>query len=443
MSYRLQIIDLFGRTNINKWYSFLQKSQYWSISEQEAYQNEKLQQLVKHAFEQVPYYKKLFKELHLSPADIRCKEDLQKLPVIRRSDLQQNYLALMAGNHESYHSQYRSTGGTTGIPTKYLSDMNSWSLHWALKYRGWEWSTYNIGDKVAIFGGASLIPDEKTSLSRKIWNQINQFYPMPSTHLSENDLEGHASVIKQHNIKCLRGYPSSIAMFANFCRENNIVINIDSVITTAEVLLPNYKAGIVSAFNPVIIDSYGCADAGGNANTCIHDKGFHVSVESAVWEVCNANGFPVDLNEKGEVTLTSLSNYAMPLLRYQPGDVIINNFDESVCSCGCTLPRIKNIVGRTTDVIRFSNGRSLSGPALTVLFSKFSLNKYQVIQNSENSVDINLIPGTQFDQKQYNRILELMKHHCGAGIEIFIYKVDNIPTPYSGKHRFIINNTLK
>jgi phenylacetate-CoA ligase len=139
MNKRLKIIDLIGRTKINEWYKFLQKSQYWSKTEQDAYQNDRLQHLIWHVYKNVPYYKDLFKSLNLTPKDFKTKDDLQKLPVIRRSDLQQNYENLKASNHKYYNSKFMSSGGTTtGEPVRYLSDINTWSLHWALKYRSWE-----------------------------------------------------------------------------------------------------------------------------------------------------------------------------------------------------------------------------------------------------------------------------------------------------------------
>ncbi|MGK0448984.1 MAG: phenylacetate-CoA ligase [Polaribacter sp.] len=442
MNKRLKIIDLIGRTKINEWYKFLQKSQYWSKTEQDAYQNDRLQHLIWHVYKNVPYYKDLFKSLNLTPKDFKTKDDLQKLPVIRRSDLQQNYENLKASNHKYYNSKFMSSGGTTtGEPVRYLSDINTWSLHWALKYRSWETGSYKIGDKLGIMGGASVIPKRKT-LKRIIWNKLNNYHMMPSSHMTEEILNNFVSIIKDNNIKHLRGYPSSIAYFSKYCTKNNIELEIKSVITTAEVLQPVYKEEIKQAFNSIIIDSYGCADGDGNANTGPCDCGFHVSFQSAIWEVCTPKGVPVKKNEPGEVTLTSLTNYAMPLLRYQPGDVIENTFNYNKCSCGSSLPRIKSILGRTADILRFQNGRSLGGPAFTLIFSRFSLVKWQMVQNNMDSVDVNIIPAKDFNSVQEQEMSKLMHYHCGEGVSIRINKVDEIKLPQSGKQRIIINNTL-
>ena len=439
---RLKIIDLLGKTNIRNWYNFLQKSQYWSKEKQQIYQEEKLCLLVEHAYKYVPYYQKLFKRLKLKPCDIQTITDLQQLPVITRKILQKNYHELMASNHEEFNSQYRSTGGTTGMPVKYLSDYNTWSLHWALKYRAWEMSPYKIGEKVAIIGGASVVP-EKTSMKRLIWNIVNSFEIFSSVSMTHSSIQQFIERIIRKRIKHIRGYASPIFLFAEYCLENKIDLKITSVITTAEVLQPYHKQIIIKAFNPVIIDSYGCADGGGNANTCKHDNGFHISIESAIWEVCDNSSSPALPNEMGELTLTSLTNYAMPLLRYQPGDVIKNFINTEICLCGRTLPRIERIVGKNTDILKFSNGRMLGGPSFPQLFRLFPLQQWQLVQNEMNSIDVNLIILDDFIISHKNKITELMEHHCGVGVKVRINLVNKIPIPISGKQRVIINKTLR
>jgi phenylacetate-CoA ligase len=441
MNITLKLIDLLGRTQINKWYKFIKKSQFWSEAEQIDYQTKQLKLIVEHAYQNVPYYRQLFKKLNLTPKDIQSKDDLVKIPIITRKILQDNYQELIADNHKQFKSQNRSTGGTTGEPVRYLSDINSWSLHWALKYRAWEWGGYKIGDNVGVMGGASVIPS-KVTRSRKVWNRLNRLYPMPTGHMTNEIYKGFISKIRFEEIKCLRGYPSSIAEFARYCKEMKIDLDVQSIITTAEVLQPAYKEEIKKTFRAVIIDSYGCADGGGNANTCASDCGFHVSFESAIWEVCTPEGIPVKKNDPGEVTLTSLTNYAMPLLRYQPGDVIENTFDYNKCSCGSSLPRIKSILGRTIDILHFQNGRSLGGPAFTLFFRHFPLVKWQMVQNDMESLDVNIIPASDFNAVHEQEISKLMHYHCGEGVSIRINKVDEIKIPQSGKQRIIINNTL-
>ncbi len=441
MNIRPLLIDILGNTNIRSWKKMLNESQYWSIDKQKDYQEIQLRNLVRHAYKNVPYYQSLFSKLKLKPEDIQSIEDLKKLPILTKGIIKENFNELTAVNYKKFNPQLRKTGGTTGVPFKHFSDINSWNMHWALKYRAWEWGGYKHGSPIGILGGASIIPDKTVGVKRRVWNFLNDFYPLPASNVSENELFDFVDKIKKNKISFLRGYPSSIATLAQFCIDNKIEVNLKSVFTTAEVLREEYKEIIKSAFNCLIIDTYGCADGGGNANTCAHNNEFHVSIEASIWEVCDEIGILTSEMEVGEVTLTSLTNYSMPLFRYQPGDLIENSFNYNVCSCGCTLPRIKKIFGRSTDILKFGNGRSLGGPAFTLLFRDFPILKYQLIQNKMLAIDVNIVPSDNFTMVHENKIRKLMSHHCGEEVEITINKMDNIPLPVSGKHRFIINNT--
>src|SRR5690625_605789 len=440
---RLKLIDLLGASNISNWDRFVNESQYWPSSLIQDYQNNNLQKLIDHAFNSVPYYKKIFNKLGNTSNDFHSVNDLRKLPILKREDLIGNYEVLKSNHHKDLKPQYRSTGGTTGAPANYLSDINSWSLHWALKKRAWQWGGHKLGAPIGLLGGASIIPDRKPGVKRKVWNMLNGFYSMPSSQLNNEKMSDFVEIIQKNKIRFLRGYPSSIATLADFCLENKYKLDIKSVFTTAEVLQPVYKEKIKQAFGCTIIDTYGCADGGGNANTCEYDNGFHISWEASIWEVCDENGNSVPEGEIGELTLTSLTNLAMPLIRYQPGDLIENRFIYDTCKCGRTMPRIKKIIGRTTDILKFSNGNSLGGPALTLLFREFPIINYQLVQNTLTSLDVNIIPSDEFNTEHRKKIERILKHHCGEDIMINIDHIKQIAQPVSGKHRFIINNTLQ
>jgi phenylacetate-CoA ligase len=440
MNYRRRVIDLLGGLKISKELKFVSESQYWSKDKQKDYQQERLKSLIIHAYNNVPYYTAIFNELKLKPYDINCINDLQKLPVLTKEIIKKNFSRLQAIDNKKFFPQLRKTGGTTGVPLIHYSDAKSWNLHWALKYRAWSWGGYSNGDPIGVLGGSSIIPDKKIGLKRYVWNKLNNFYPLSASSVSDVKLLEFVNTIDRKGIKTLRGYPSSIANFAEYCINNNKKVKINLVITTAEVLRPEYKELIIQAFNCTIIDSYGCADGGGSANTCELSHGFHISIEASIWEVCDVHGDIVPEGVKGELTLTSLTNYAMPFIRYQPGDTIENTFNYKRCSCGRTAPRINKIEGRSTDILKFGNGKSLGGPALTLLFREFPLRKYQIVQNNINILVVNIIIDEGYTEQTRKNIREILEFHCGIGVRVTVNEVKEIPISESGKFRFIISN---
>lgn len=429
-----KITDFTQNTNINKWYEFVSQSQYWSKAEIEAYHNEKLRDLVLHSYQNSVFYKNLFDKQNLTPNDIKTVSDLNKLPVIRREDIIKNYSDLLVANYKSFSPQFRSTGGTTGTPLKYVSGLDSWSLGWALKFRSWEWAGYKFGDKVGLFGGASLIPNQSFNLNRFMWNKINRFYPFSVAHVDSSILDKYIDSIYKNNIKILRGYPSSINYFAKYCLENSISIDVKAVITTAEVLTSEYRENIEKAFNCKVFDTYGCADAGGNISECKAHH-LHISPEPSILELLNFR--EIDGQKKAqEMVFTNITNFAMPTIRYAPGDLAIA--DNSICSCGVNSSLVSEIVGRKTDILEFRNGRVLGGPALTLIFRKFNLENYQIVQNNLSEIDINIKPNKNYRSAEDEEIINIMRYHLGQEVTINLNHTDAFILPKSDKHRFII-----
>ena len=125
----------------------------------------------------------------------------------------------------------------------------------------------------------------------------------------------------------------------------------------------------------------------------------------------------------------------MPILRYAPGDLA----SIKPCSCGRETDRIKRIIGRTTERIKFFNGHVLAGPAFTLFFRTFSVKNYQLKQVAHDKLFVNLVRSEGFqDERDIPRIKENLSHHVGPGVSIEVKFMDSIETSKSGKHRFII-----
>ena len=97
-------------------YAFLQESQWWSREQLEEYQLEQLSKLLHHAYENVPYYRRIFDERGLKPKDIQDFKNLQQLPYLTKEIIQEKLPDLVARNYPDSKLQYVTTGGSTGIP---------------------------------------------------------------------------------------------------------------------------------------------------------------------------------------------------------------------------------------------------------------------------------------------------------------------------------------
>lgn len=122
--------DLFLNRNIANNFDFLQKSQWWSENELTNYQDEKLKLLIKHAYNNVPYYNTLLKNRKLTPIDFKTQKDLFKLPILTKDDLRNHFPnKIVAHNIPNKQLIFQGSSGSTGEPLHYYSTNESYSMN--------------------------------------------------------------------------------------------------------------------------------------------------------------------------------------------------------------------------------------------------------------------------------------------------------------------------
>lgn len=429
--------DLILGTSILQKLKMLEKTQWWPIGKLNELQNTRLQSLIKYAYENTKYYRRIFRERGLHYHDIKVVADLQKLPILTKNDIRQNFEDLLAKNNKVGKSILSATSGSTGEPLRYYTNKDAISISWASTFRAWEWGGWVIGDKRATLGGSSLIPHKEISLKNRLRAYLERNLLLPAISMDEAKMDVYTDKLSWYEPKILRGYPSAIYLLAKHIKKRNIDgVDVKAIFTTAEMLLPRHRELIEQVFHCKVFDNYGCRDGGGNANECAEHKGLHISLEQCVMEFVHS-GNPVKTGESGEIILTDLHNYAMPFIRYQVGDVGVPASEN--CECGRSLPLIEKIEGRTTDTIAFANGRTLSGPALTLIFKDCNIATYQVIQKSGLKLLIKIVKDKSYTVKDTEYLRQTLSGHLGPEIDVFIEFVDQLLVTNSGKHRFIIS----
>jgi len=430
--------EAFLGTRMLKYLKELEKTQWWSPERLRELQNDKLRALIKHAYENVPYYHRTFQEKGLTVNDIQAVGDLQKLPVLTKDIIRKNFSELLAKNSNKRRPFLNATGGSTGEPLKYYIDAEATSINWAGTFRGWKWAGYKLGDQRATLAGASLVPDKPPSLIKRLRWLGERDRPFSAVHIDNEKMALYADKISAFKPAFLRGYPSALYSFANYLRKNNLrSIKPKAIFTTAEMLLPHYREIIEGQFGCKVFDNYGCYDGGLQAMECTEHNGYHISVEKAVMEFVDKDRNPVHLGESGEILATDLHNYTMPFIRYAVGDM--GTLCSEQCPCGRRLPLMKSIEGRTSDIIVFSNGVTLSGPALTLMFKDCRIKQYQVIQEAKDKLVIKVIKAEKYSDSDTDHFLKIIRAHVGKNVIIEIQFIDDIPLTKAGKWKFIIS----
>ena len=423
----LPLADKIARTKIVSNYDTIKTLRGSDELEIRKWQNERLKELIDHAYNNTLYYRKLFDRLKLSPSDIKTIDDLVKIPPLTKEIIRANYSDLIPSNIDSIHYKRAQTGGSTAEPLRYRHDINSWSYCTANTFLNWGKIGYRLGDKYIALGSSSIIPDRKPSLRHKLFYRLKGKVSFSAIDMSPDVLNNLLTVIRKNKIRYIYGYATALYLFAKYCKESSINIPyIKGLISTSEVLLPEYKELIEETFNCPVLDAYGAGDGGITAFK-FDEEYFEVGYNCVIETDKLVN------DRSGELYLTDLLNLALPFIRYKVGD-------------GGELSRRDNyngqaldkLYGRIPNIIPLENGKTLIAPGFTVLFSGLEVKSYKIVKTGFNQLTIRIIKDTNYSSIDEETIRSSFAEHAGKDCEIIIEIVSKFNDKLSGKRDYFI-----
>ncbi|MBD3229031.1 MAG: hypothetical protein GF329_12650 [Candidatus Lokiarchaeota archaeon] len=428
-----------SHTNILKYFENLVQSQWYSNDKLKELQENKLRLIIKHSYNNIPYYHNLFKRLDLSPNDIKGFDDLNKIPILTKSEIQENYKKLINKNFKKEDFIQNSTSGSTGEPLEFLMDREMISWQKAIQLRAFKWADYYPWDKFAYFW--TFFPENDNNHGRifdPVYDKYNLILRLSCFNLTDETLENYYNQIINFNPKILLAIPNPLYFFSKFLDKKGYKIeNITSVITNAEMLLPFQRELIEEVFNCPVFDIYGAREVSLMIGECPEAHNKHYSMETAIMEIVK-DGESVENNEEGELIVTNLTNYAMPFIRYRVGDVAKRKAE--LCKCGRGLEVIDSLKGRIDDYLITRNGRFIPGIFFPAVFAYHKINgikQYQIIQKELEEIEILIVKTDKFKDSELIEFKNIIKKSLGD-IRININFVDEIPSK-SGKCRYTIS----
>ena len=419
-----------------KCFNSLMKSQYFKEEKLLRIQENGLRNIVKHAYETVPYYHKKFKEFNIKPSDIKTLKNIKKLPVLTRREVFDNFpMNIVSHSYVKTHKiglTLGFTGGSSGDPLKFYKDSLTMSMLLACQWRGWGYGGYELGDKIAYLGGHSLIPFQESSLKSrlnlKFASLIKRILPLSSYEMDKETMNNYIKRLRKYKPDIIVGYSSALKFLAGYMESKNIKdINPKSVHSTSEMLFPDQREVIEKNFNCELFDGYGTGEAIVSAFECEKHNGLHLTAETGITEIVD-----------GEVIVTSILNRATPFIRYKVGDR--SKFIDKKCSCGRSLPLIDHIKGRVGDFLIGRNNRRVATTALTLMFGQAKVREYQLVQESKNKIIIKIIKDSGYSDKKTDYILNSLRRWLGKGINLEIQFTDKIPLTKAGKKLVLVKN---
>ena len=434
----LPIVERKYGMSVRKHLHELEETQWWSLDKLQELQDERLHRLIKHVYEKVPYYRSIFQERGLTPKDIQFAYDLPKLPILTKKHIRNNTQKLLASDFQHRKPKQNVTSGSTAERLEFYIDWESWSMSWACTYLGWRIAGYKFGDKMASFADFYLY-GENMAFRERVRLLLERTLALSVMSMDDDVLGKYSILIAKHQPRFIRGYPSGLYILAQYLRKNNLApVEPKAVFTTAEALIPKQRQLIEEVFKCRVFDGYGCGDGGGSAIECSEHNGHHIPVQRVVTEFVDDAGQTVPTGRSGKIVLTDLFNYSMPFIRYEVGDR--GTLSDQTCPCGRGMPLIKSLDGRISDIIRFRDGTTLSGLALTTILEHLPIRQYQIVQLDMDNLLIRIVRDKTYTEEASNHIFQAMEHHLGRQVDVKLEHVEEIPPGKTGKRLSIISN---
>jgi phenylacetate-CoA ligase len=430
---KMKIQEIFGKYKFKDYLEYLRESQFYSSREILEIQKEKLKRLIHESYINIKFYHNFFQKNNLTPGDIIVPEDLRRLPVMTKDDYRvgfpEDFVNLNAPKHDLFPN---SSSGSTGAPFKfYMTKLQRGNVA-ARFMRYYEWTGRRYGDLLVKIWG-TLHPDLKTKIFHKYFENI---YVINAFDLTEDNFISYYKKIKDKNVKLLEAYTSGAYAFAQLLKTNDLYLDIPATILSGETLFEFQKKIIQTRFNTEIYNRYGCREFGAIAQECSEHTGLHISQEDFIIEILDENLAPVEDGEIGNIYVTSLDNYSMPLIRYKIDDR--GSFTNEICPCGRNLKMFGQVEGRVSDIIVSPSGKHISLYYFALLFQERSetVKEFQVQQKEGSDELLILIVPTA----KYNSTIEadIIKHvkNLDDSFVITVKSVKKIPLEPTGKKKY-------
>jgi phenylacetate-CoA ligase len=400
------------------------RDQWLSRDALRALQSIQLRRLLSHAYEKVPYYRRLFARAGIVPGDITSIDDLPRLPVTTKGDIRELPPDQITARGSDLRSRHICrTSGSTGIPLKVYWDEDTIATFLSTGARAHRILGSSIWDRLLSIG-PSFYPSgtlvQKLGICR-----VEKFSPF-------NRLEDQVAKINQCNPDILLCYPSVLKSLHHYIRKTNRRVHRPSmVLTSGEYLDDKTSRDAEEVFGSRPFQLYGAWEIGRIGNHCLCRSGIHLNEDIVIPEFVPAG------EQYGEnahwLVLTNLHNYTMPFIRYQLGDIV--RPIHAPCGCGRSFRRIEMVEARGSDVVHLPDGNRVSSLYLNAVLARFpSISQFKFIQESPDRLRVLLVDTAELPRESIREAIAEIATVL-PGVRAEIERVEHIAPGPTGKFR--------
>lgn len=417
----------------------LERSQWLSPDEITEEQARLAHRLYQHSIRNIPFYKDRYSEAGFAAEPLKTHSDWRKLPLLRRGDIQSHFKQMQCRPTDHGELSTSATSGSSGSPVVVVGTAVSRILWHAITLRHHLWHRRDFSAKMATI--RALRNRTGTTEERQDnWGgaTVDLLKTGPLVALdASTSIDEQADWLVRENPEYLLTYPSiASALVEHMEREGMKLPRLREVSTFGELLEPRLRSLSKEAWGVPVVDGYSSQEVGYIAIQCPETEQYHVQAESVLVEVIDDDGNWCKPGEIGRVVITTLHNFAMPLIRYEIGDYAEMG---DTCPCGRGLPVLGRIVGRQRSMAVLPDGRviwpSMSDELLRTrgLDNLPPIRQFQLIQTEPDAVEVRLVADRRFTTEEEPLVTGLVNEAFGWPMRVSLCYVDRIDRGPGGK----------
>lgn len=389
-----------------------------AANEIKRFQEQKLREAIAYVAAHSPFYQKRFAQARIAVSDIQTLEDLQKLPVTTKADLQQfndDFLCVP----QNKIIDYATTSGTLGDPVTFGmtdNDLERLAYNEAISF---DCAGIKEGDVVQLM----------TTIDRRFMAGLAYFLGLRKMKVGVIRVgagipELQWDSILKYKPTHLITVPSFLLKMIEYAEKNGIDYNncglkgavcIGESLRNQDFSLSTLSNKITENWNIKLYSTYASTEMSTAFTECEHAVGGHHHPELIVVETLDDHNQPVPNGEPGELTFTTLGIEAMPLVRFKTGDIV--KLHHEPCACGRNTLRVGPVIGRKQQMIKYK-GTTLYPPAMTDVLSGFSNIENHIIEIYTNDLGTDEIVIKIAVKQESEEFLREIKEHFQAKLRV-------------------------
>lgn len=429
--------------------SHLESIREWeslSPMEVESRQNERLERLVAHAHRTTPYYGTVLEKAGVITDSGIHLDRFIHVPLLDRATLRGRYRDLLAASHENRGAFENSSSGSTGEPVHFVQDREYQEWNRAVTATFDRWLGYEAGlPQVRLWGSERDVTAQTGTIKGRVGRWLRNETWLSTFRMSPERMRDYVETINRVKPVQIVGYVEGLNELSRLIEREGLSVHAPtSVVTSAETLYRSARERISRVFRAPVINRYGNCEMGPVASENTRHEGLIVSAPTHYVEILRPDGQPAPPGEIGEIVITLLTNFSMPLIRYRVGD--LGAWQPPTQPHSPCWPGLLEVFGRTSDVLIADDGTRIHSNSLLFIFDPLDfVARFQIVQETTKKVVVSMVlansvsdPKRRFSG-ELDSIVDAFRRALGPDCEIVFDFVDEIPQTASGKFRHVIS----